>query len=148
MKYEKFKPLPYNGIPSTALTNDPYFGMGIVVYTNGTEQHVYNMIGERLALLSNYKGIDFLKLSYTGNWFAYAGVFINKKRYRNVILNDSPKFIILDVLVFDGDNLSSVQPSTRISIHLYKIPKSLTYGKAEIYNHLFSTKWNGIFTTP
>ena len=148
MKYNKFKLLQYNEKMPTVLTSDRYNGIGIVVYTNGIERHVYNMNGERLGLLSNYKGIDFLKLSSTGNWFVYAGVYITKRmRFTTTLLNESDKFIVVDVLVFDGECVINMPVNVRTELYLPKIKYSLVDGTVEIYNHISGTLLKGIFKT-
>ena len=147
MKYNEFKPLTYNFLPANHLTIEPYNGIAIIVYTNGTDQHVYNLNGERLALLSNFKQIDFLSLSTTDTWYAYAGVFINKKKLGNIVYNDHPKFIILDVLVWDGECVINVPMKQREAIYLDRI-MGLPYpntGKEWIYNMILQTPFKGIF---
>jgi len=145
MKYTAFKPLNYPDGVKSVLTGDRYEGTPIIVYTNGTEQHVYNMEGERLALLSAYKGIDFLKLSASGNWFVYAGVYLKPKKLGAIVLNDAAKFVITDVLVWDGEELLSISIKERQDIYLWKVPQILSPCPAEIYKHIFATGFNGVF---
>jgi len=143
MKYTAFKPLNYPDGVKSVLTGVRYEGTPIIVYTNGTEQHVYNMEGERLALLSSYKGIDFVKLSASGNWFAYAGVYLKPKKLGAIVLNDAAKFVITDILVHDGECLLDMPD--RITTHLSKLPYHPAAGKAEIYNFVSGTNINGVF---
>lgn len=145
MKYNEFKPLDFPDGVKSVLTAGRYEGTAIIVYTNGIEQHVYNMEGERLALLSAYKGIDFLKLSSSGNWFAYAGVYLKTKKTGKLVLNDIAKFVITDVLVYDGECLLNVPGQVRVETFLSKMPYHPAAGKAEIYNFVSGTKINGVF---
>ena len=145
MKYNEFKPLNYPEGVKSVLTAGRYEGTPIIVYTNGNEQHVYNMEGERLALLSSYKGIDFLKLSSSGNWFAYAGVYLKSKKMGKIILNEAVKFVITDVLVYDGECLINVPDNIRVETYLSKMPYHSVTGKAEIYNFVSATNIKDVF---
>lgn len=143
MKYNAFKPLNYPDGVKSVLTGARYEGTPIIVYTNGTEQHVYNMEGERLALLSAYKGIDFLKLSGSGNWFVYAGVYLKPKKQGNTVLNDAEKFVITDILVHDGEFVLDMPK--RVEMFLSIMPPIPSSSKVEIYTFVSGTNINGIF---
>lgn len=78
-----------------------------VVFTNGTELQVYNGEGERLALLCNYKGINFRSLAPTGNWFVYSGEYSNKV------------FTIWDVLVSNGRDVTTEPEKVRMMLLLF-----------------------------
>jgi len=144
MKYNAFKPLSYPDGVKSVLTGARYEGTPIIVYTNGTEQHVYNMEGERLALLSSYKGIDFVKLSASGNWFVYAGVYLKPKKLGAIVLNDAAKFVITDILVYNGECLLNKSSEERQKL-IIVLPYHPVAGKAEIYNFVSGTNINGVF---
>lgn len=145
MIYNEFKPLNFPDGVKSALTAGRYEGTPVIVYTNGTEQHVYNMEGERLALLSSFKGIDFLKLSSSGRWFAYAGVYLKTKKLGRIILNEAVKFVITDVLVYDGECVINMPGEIRVQTYLSKMEYQPAAGKAEIYNFVSGIKINGVF---
>jgi len=147
MKYTAFKPLNYPDGVKSMLTLGRYEGTPIIVYTNGIEQHIYNMEGERLALLSAYKGIDFLKLSFSRTWYVFAGVYLKPKKLGNIILNESPKFVITDVLVWDNECLINVPVTVRLQTYLPKVKHypTTTAGNAEIYNIVSATNIRDIF---
>jgi len=145
MIYNEFKPLNFPDGVKSVLTAERYQGTPVIVYTNGIEQHVYNMEGERLALLSSFKGIDFLKLSSSGKWFAYAGVYLKTRNLGKIVLNEAVKFVITDVLVYDGECVINMPGEIRVQTYLSKMQYHPAAGKAEIYNFVSGTPISGVF---
>lgn len=167
MKYESFKkngyifpPRPEHKFPAVDLgkydtgeylAQPKYNGSAAVVFTNGDECLVYNRHRELLALLSNFKEIEFRKLAQSSNWYVYAGEYLNKGKYGETGVKEKNKFVIWDVLVWDGnylvgstfeerlDLLENIMPCQRITVS----DKGM-----EAYDHLCCTQYHGIYKAP
>lgn len=167
MKYESFKK---NGFifPPRALYKCPaadldkydtgeyigqvkYDGSCCVVFTNGTELEVYNRHKERLSLLSNYKEIDFRGLAQSSNWYVYAGEYLNKSKYGETGAKENNKFVIWDILIWDGKYLVGSTLMERLDLleSIYPCNRAIVTDKAmEVYDHLCCTNLNGIYKAP
>ena len=167
MKYESFKkngyifpPRPEYKCPAADLDKydngqyiamPKYDGSCCVVFTNGTELEVYNRHKERLSLLSNYKDIDFRGLAQTSNWFVYAGEYLNKSKYGETGVKENNKFVIWDVLVWDGKYLVGSTLTERLDLleSIFPCKRAIVTDKAmEVYDHLCCTTLNGIYKAP
>lgn len=167
MKYESFKkngyiypPRPEYKCPlddlhkydnGQYLGQPKYNGMAIAVFTNGTELEVYNRYKERMALLSANSKIEFRKLALTSNWYVYVGEFLNKGKYGETGVKESNKFIIWDVLVYDGQYLIGSTLSERLDLleSIFPCNRARVTDKAmEVYDHLCCTNLNGIYKAP
>ncbi len=168
MKYESFKkngyifpPRPEYKCPAGELdkydngqylAQPKYNGTCVPIFTNGDELHVFNRHKERLALLNNYKGIEFRKLAITQNWYVYVGEYLNKGKYGETGVKERDKFIIWDVLVWDGNYLIGSTLTERLDLLESIFPcKRAVVGTdtgLEVYDHLCCTQFNGIYKAP
>jgi len=167
MKYESFKkngyifpPRPEYKCPAADLDKydngqyvgqPKYNGSAAVVFTNGEECLVYNRHRELLGLLSNYKEIEFRKLALTKNWYVYAGEYLNKSKYGETGVKEKNKFVIWDVLVYDGQYLIGSTLSERLDLleSIFPCNRAIVTDKAmEVYDHICCTNLNGIYKAP
>ncbi len=162
MKYGSFKyiypPRPEYKIPDSDLhkfdtgqyiCQPKYNGAACLVFTNGTELHVYNR--HKQALSSWSKEIDFLKLAKTKNWYVYAGEYLNKGQLGETGVKEKDKYVIWDVLVWDGEYLVGKTLLQRLNLleNIYPCHKAVVKGNTvEIYDHLCCTEFNGIYKAP
>lgn len=162
MKYDKFKylfpPRPEYKVPSSDLhkfdteqyiAQPKYNGSCCVVFTNGQELHIYNRHKQPLTNWS--QGIDFIKLAKSKNWFVYAGEYLNKGKDGEHGLKEKDKFVIWDVLVWDGKYLAGETLLNRLKLleQIYPCKRAIVRGNSvEIYDHLCCTEYNGIYKAP
>ncbi len=126
-------------------------GMAIVVFTNGVELEVYNRHKERMALLSNSKDIDFRGLATTGNWFVFAGEYLNKGQVGETGAIERNKFVLWEILVYNGRYLVGSTLGERLDLLETMFPcerTRITPDTMEIYDHLCWTKLDGIYKVP
>lgn len=162
MNYNSFKylfpPRPEFKIPSADLSKfdtgqyicqPKYNGSCCLVFTNGKELHIYNRHKE---LLSNWsKDIDFISLAKSKNWFVYAGEYLNKGKEGEAGTKEKNKYVIWDVLVWDGIYLIGTPLLDRLKLleKIYPCKRAIVRGnEIEIYDHLCCTEFKGIYKAP
>lgn len=125
-------------------------GSCTMVFTNGTELKVFNRHREPLSRFS--PDIEFKKLSTTGKWFVYAGEYLNKGKLGENGQKEQDKFVIWDVLVYDGNYLVGTTLEMRLSmlnsIYPCEQARVSATGQLEIYAHLCGTNLRGIYKAP
>jgi len=166
MKYNRFKyiypPRPEQKIPSSSLEkfeNDEIFiaqpklnGSSMMVYTNG--KIVVTMTRHKTAI--NHKmDIDELKKLHRGNgWMVLCGELMNKNKKDETNKRWNHKFVIFDILVYEGDHmlkstfdqrydlLKEMYPDNPVKKHLHQISEncfrvnSVRFGFTNIYNDI------------
>lgn len=163
MKYQNFKylypPRPeYKTKPDELdkydnsceyIAQPKYNGSCAMVFTNGKELHIYNRHKEPLSKWSNK--IEFLKLAKTDNWYVYAGEYLNKSKAGEHGIKENDKFIIFDVIVWDGIYLigKTLQERFEILEQIYPCKRAVISSEGiEIYDHLCCTEFKGIYKAP
>lgn len=161
MKYDQFKylypPRPeYKTPPSSLETYDTgeyiaqpkYNGSACLVFTNGDELHVYNRHKRPLAKYSPF--IHFRELAKTKNWYVYAGEYLNKAKKGEMGDIERDKFVIWDLLVWDGEYLIGKTMEERLMIleNIYPCQRAIVSDKLEMYDHLCCTEHAGIYKAP
>lgn len=126
-----------------------YNGSCCVVFTNGQEVHVYNRHKKELAKYS--PTIEFRKLARTSDWYVYVGEYLNKGKLGEHNEKEADKFIIWDILVWEGkyligqtltdrlELLEKIHPCRRLVVHPDKL---------EMYEYLCCTEFKGIYKAP
>lgn len=158
MKYEKFKYI-FPQIPNKKLRpqglaqydngehllTPAYQGLPCVIFTNGFELMVYDQNGKILRDVS--QSIDFRKLSKSKNWFVYSGLYCSK--FKNVELKyEHDRFVITDVLVWDGEYLVGSTLLERLSLldHAFEFNATLIIDTfAETFKYIYCTEITGVF---
>lgn len=133
------------------LAQPKYNGTCVPIFTNGDELHVFNRHKERLALLNNYNAIEFRKLAVSKNWYVYVGEYLNKGKYGETGVKEKNKFVIWDVLVWDGKYLVGSTFSERLDLleNIFPCQRVAVSDKGmEAYDHLCCTSLNGIYKAP
>lgn len=168
MKYESFKkngyifpPRPEYKCPAgdldkyddgTYLGQPKYNGMALMVFTNGDELHCYNRHKEYMALLSKNSECDFRGMAQSKNWFVYAGEYLNKSKYGETGVKEKNKFVIWDILVWDGNYLIGSTLTERLDLleNVFPCQRAIVGAKTgvEVYDHLCCTNLNGIYKAP
>lgn len=162
MLYNNFKylypPRPEFKIPASDLSKfdtgqyigqPKYNGSACMVFTNGKELHIYNRHKELLSAWS--RSIDFINLAKTKNWFVYAGEYLNKSKAGETGMKEKDKFVIWDVLVWDGEYLIGETLLSRLLLleQIYPCNRAMVKGnELEIYDHLCCTEFSGIYKAP
>jgi len=163
MKYDKFQylypPRPEFKIPPAELdkydTGDyiaqpKYNGSCCLIFTNGSDLHIYNRHKELLSKPS--PDIDFRSLSLTKNkWFVYSGEYLNKGKIGESGEKEKDKFVIWDVLVWDGVYQVGESLAARIKLLEFIYPcqrARIKDNQLEIYKHLCCTEYNGVYKAP
>jgi ATP-dependent DNA ligase len=163
MNYQTFNyiypPRPEYKIPPQELINydngkyiaqPKYNGSCAMVFTNGKDLHVFNRHKEPLTKVS--KEIEFIKLAKTGNWFVYAGEYLNKGKLGEDGMKEKDKFIIWDVIVWDGKYLVGETLQSRLNLLEYIYPCNPAIidntGRLELYEHICCTEFKGIYKAP
>lgn len=129
-----------------------YNGSCCMVFTNGTELKLYNRQG--IPLSRPDLSIEFLKLApkyhKNPNWFVYAGEYLNKGKLGETGEKERNKYIIWDVLVWDGKYLIGSTFEERLTLLEKFIPSSrASVGKEiEMYEHLCCSQFKGIYKVP
>lgn len=164
LKYDKFKfvfpPRCEYKCPAGDLAkydNGTYFGqpkyngMALLVFTNGEELHLYNRHKEYMALLTKNSECDFRGLAKSKNWYVYAGEYLNKGKYGETGIKEKNKFVIWDVLVWDGQYLVGSTLTERLDLleNIYPCQRAVVGQTGmEVYDHLCCTELNGIYKSP
>jgi ATP-dependent DNA ligase len=161
MNYDQFKyiypPRPeYKTPPSSLSTYDTgeyiaqpkYNGSACLVFTNGDELHIYNRHKRPLAKYSPF--IHFRELAKTNNWYVYAGEYLNKAKKGEHGDIERDKFVIWDLLVWDGEYLIGKTMEERLTIleNIYPCQRAVFSHKLEVYDHLCCTEYAGIYKAP
>lgn len=169
--YSKYKylypPRPKNAIPSdelsfwdngSLLSQPKLNGSNTTIYTNGEKHVVMNRHGQRL---TNFRLTEQeIKSMYRGNgeWLVINGEYMNKSKQDKSRKVFNHKFVIFDILVFDGNYLVGNTFEQRILLldnlygtidsdqeHLYSVSeniyivKSYTSNFRNLYNDLVET---------
>lgn len=162
MKYNKFNylypPRPEFKLPASELptynngeyiAQPKYNGSACMVFTNRTELHVYNRHKQPLSYYS--PAIHFKELAKTDKWFVYCGEYLNKSKLGETGEKERDKFVIWDVLVWDGEYLIGETLSSRLQLleMIYPCQRAVaTAERFEIYDHLCCTEHTGIYKAP
>lgn len=128
-----------------------YNGMALIVFTNGEELHIYNRHKENMPLVAKNSQAEFRKLAQTKNWYVYAGEYLNKGKYGETGIKEKDKFIIWDVLVWDGKYLVGSTLTERLDLleSVFPCKRAVVTDKAmEVYDHLCCTELAGIYKAP
>lgn len=126
-----------------------YNGTCCIVFTNGKETHIYNR--HKQPLSSYCKDITFDKLAKSNDWYVYTGEYLNKGKLGENGDKEKDKFIIWDVLVWEGNYLIGETLLDRIALleHIYPCNRAILKPEGlEIYEHLCCTEFNGIYKAP
>lgn len=163
MKYDKFQylypPRPEYKTPAKDLkkydtgeyiAQPKYNGSACMIFTNGIDLHIYNRHKQLLSKPS--PEIEFKKLAKTKKWCVFAGEYLNKGKLGETGVKEKDKFILWDVLVWNGWYLVGETLTERLDIleHNYPCKKSKVGpdGQLELYDHLCCTKYKGIYRAP
>lgn len=158
--YYLYPPRPEVKIPSNDLevfetgeyiAQPKYNGSACMVFTNGSDLHVYNRHRQPLTNVS--PAIDFKRLSVTGKWFVYAGEYLNKSKTGETGIKEKDKFVIWDILVCNGKTLVGETMLNRLMLLEQMYPSSRGIvdkdGKMQgVYEHLCITRMEGIYKAP
>lgn len=133
----------------TYLLQPNYFGVPCVVFTNGFELMVYDHWGRVLRNVSD--AIDFRRLAKSKNWYVYSGTYNDKPEKTQTaggLIFETDRFIITDVLVWDGEYLIGTTLEERLSIldTVFQFhPKAITDCYIEAFKFMYCTMHKGIF---
>lgn len=167
MKYESFKKngfifppraefkCPANNLykydDGTYYAQPKYNGMALIAFTNGTELFLYNRHKENMPLLTKNSEVDFRGLAQSKNWFVYTGEYLNKSKYGETGIKEKDKFVIWDILVWDGNYLVGSTYTERLDLleSIYPCQRAIVTGSAiEMYDHLCCTNLNRVYKAP
>lgn len=126
-----------------------YNGTCCIVFTNGEDTHIYNR--HKNPLSSYSKDIQFDKLAKSKDWYVYTGEYLNKGKLGENGEKEKDKFIIWDVLVWEGKYLIGEVLLDRIALleHIYPCNRAVLKPEGlEIYEHLCCTEFEGIYKAP
>jgi hypothetical protein len=162
MKYSKFMylypPRPVQTIhPSelnkyddgTFIAQPKYNGTCCLVFISETDLIVMNR--HRGTIFSDYKNIDFRGMYRGKGWMVVCGEFLNKNKKGEDGNPFNLKFIIWDILVYNGEYLIGSTFGDRIKLieDLYPCSKMRVSGsKLEHFEHLCMTNHKNIFIAP
>lgn len=161
MTYNEFKylypPRPQYKIPPVDLdqyegefvAQPKYNGTACVVFTNGDELKVFNRHKLPLAKYSPF--IQFRGLAKSNKWVVYCGEYLNKGQKGEAGEVERDKFIIWDLLVYDGEYLIGQTLIDRVKIidqNFPCIPSKVSDKGLEIYDYLCCTDLEGIYKAP
>jgi ATP-dependent DNA ligase len=162
MRYDQFKylypPRPeYKTPPHTLekyddgqyIAQPKYNGSACLVFTNGDELHVYNRHKKPLAKFSPF--IPFRSLAKSNAWYVYAGEYLNKGKRGEMGEIERDKFVIWDLLVWDGEYLIGQTMAERLKLleKIYPCHRAVVSGnRLEMYEHLCCTEHDGIYKAP
>ena len=99
------------------LLSPNYEGDPCVVFTNGFELMVYDHRGKIFKNVND--GINLRKLARSRNWYVYSGQYCSKPRILDTAggqIFQADRFIITDVLVWDGEYLLGSTLLERMSL--------------------------------
>lgn len=125
-----------------------YNGTCCIVFTNGDELRVYNRHKREMKYSH---AINFRKLAKSPSWYVYAGEYLNKGKAGETGKKERDKFVIWDVLVWDGNYLTGTSLHERLDLleNIYPCSRAMIRGKEmEIYEHLCCTEIDGIYKAP
>lgn len=126
-----------------------YNGTCCIVFTNGSDLYVYNRHKQPISWYS--PDIDFLGLAQSDQWYVYTGEYLNKGKLGENGNKEKDKFIIWDILVWEGQYLIGENLFFRISLleNIYPCNRAIMHPQGlEIYEHLCCTEYNGIYKAP
>jgi ATP-dependent DNA ligase len=126
-----------------------YNGTCCVVFTNGIDTYVYNR--HKQPLSSYCKDISFDKLARTNDWYVYTGEYLNKGKLGENGTKEKDKFIIWDILVWDGMYLIGDTLMSRLDLLENAFPcqrSRVDEDGLEIYTHLCLTNIKGVYKAP
>mgnify|MGYP003402582734 FL=1 len=125
-----------------------YNGSCCIVFTNGVEVKVFNRHKELLSNVSSL--IDFKRLAKSKEWFAYAGEYLNKGKLGENGEKEVGKFVIWDLLVWNGEYLIGSTLKQRLDLleQIYPCNRSVVSHKLEMYEHLCCTEILNIYKAP
>ena len=162
MLYDSFKylypPRPEYKIPAGELAKydngkyiaqPKYNGSACMVFTNGSETHIYNRHKQLLHNVS--PSIEFAKLAPTSDWYAFAGEYLNKGKLGENGIKERDKYIIWDVIVWKGRHLVGETLEQRLALleMAYPCNKGMIHvDKIELYQHICCTAFKGIYKAP
>jgi ATP-dependent DNA ligase len=163
MKYTEYKYLfPPRPIQTTSPDQLQKFDNGIYIAQpkyNGTccvafisksgEMKIMNR--HKGAITSDYSDIDFKGLHSGDGWMVLCGEFLNKNKKGEDGNPFNLKFIIWDILVYDGEYLIGKTLIERLNLLEKLFPCSqmlLIKDKLKGFAHLCVTKYDGIFKAP
>ena len=161
MNYNEFKylypPRPQFKIPPEELDkydNGEYFaspklnGTACVVFTNGEQLEVYNR--HKLPISKYSPFINFRSLSPDGQWYVYAGEYLNKGQKGETGEVERDKFVIWDILVYAGEYLigSTYLDRIRIIDNAYPAKQLVSDKGLEWREYMAATTLNGIYKVP
>lgn len=162
MLYDKFQyiypPRPEYKIPpgeldkydsGEYLAQPKYNGSCCLVFTNGDDLYIYN---RHKQLLSNPNyDIEFRGLARTKKWFVYAGEYLNKGKIGESGDKEKDKFVIWDILVWDGKYMVGETLTDRLKLleNIYPCQRAqVKNDQFEMYKHLCCTIYNGVYKAP
>lgn len=99
------------------LLSPNYEGRPCIVFTNGFELMVYDHRGRVLKNVND--AIDFRRLAKSKDWYVYSGIYNNKPDKTQTaggLIFETDRFIITDVLVWDGEYLLGTTLEERMGI--------------------------------
>jgi ATP-dependent DNA ligase len=126
-----------------------YNGTCCIVFTDGEDAYIYNRHKQEL---SNYsKDIDFKGLAQSDNWYVFTGEYLNKGKMGENGTKEKDKFIIWDILVWDGMYLIGDTLVSRLELLENAFPCQrgrVDNEGLELYTHLCLTNVKGIYKAP
>ncbi len=162
MKYDKysylFPPRPIQTTKHTELgkfdngefiAQPKYNGTCCNVFISETDLIVMNR--HKGEITSNYSHIDFKGLHRGKGWMVICGEFLNKNKLGEDGKPFNLKFVIWDILVFEGKYLLGTTLEERLALLEYLYPcASMVVGKdkMECFKHLCCTKHTNIYRAP
>jgi len=153
-----FPPRPVQTTKHTELTKydsgdfiaqPKYNGTCCVVFISKDETIVMNR--HKGEITSQYKHIDFRGLHRENGWLVLCGEFLNKSKKGEDGNTFNLKFVIWDILVYDGQYLigSTLEERLQLIEQLYPCSSMLvSKDKIESYKHLCCTKYANIYRAP
>jgi hypothetical protein len=72
-----------------------YNGSCCIVFTNGSELHIYNRHKQR-STYANLKEVDFKRLAKSKNWYVFAGEYLNKGKIGESGVKEKDMFVMWD----------------------------------------------------
>lgn len=161
MRYDRFKylfpPRPEVKTAPTELdkfdtgeyiAQPKYNGSCTTVFTNGTDLRIFNRHKEELKRVG--PAIEFKKMAKTPNWFVFCGEYLNKGKIGETGEKEKDKFVLWDVLVWDGHYLVGTPLLDRLELMEREFPciRMTVKDQLETYEHLCWTDLAGIYKAP
>lgn len=126
-----------------------YNGSCCNVFLNGSEVIVMNRHNSKLT--SDYSNIDLKGLHSGKGWMVLCGEFLNKNKKGEDGNSFNLKFVIWDILVYDGNYFIGSTFEERLQLIGKLFPcSSIMVGadKIETYKHLCCTKFKNVYVAP